>query len=104
MPIRPNLLRELHALIREGSKQGWASDAENWSLAEMIAVADDRAAATTRLDAVMKTSALATARRSALGDGFGGGVAAAVLLGVGLAYVDPAAAAAGRMRAAVRRR
>ena len=54
------LLRELHALAKQGATQGWATAPQDWSLSEMIAVADDRAAATSRLDEVMKTAALAT--------------------------------------------
>jgi hypothetical protein len=38
---------------------------DEWSLAEMIAVADDRAAATSRLDEATKTMALAAGRLSA---------------------------------------
>ena len=59
------LLRDLHTLARQGTEQGWATAPQEWSLAEMIAVADDRAAATSRLDEAMKTSALVPPRRSA---------------------------------------
>ena len=57
------LLRELHSLVKEGAAQGWAMAPQDWSLADLIAAADDRSAATSRLDQVMKTSAVATQSR-----------------------------------------
>lgn len=54
------MLRELQELGRAGAEKGWANAPQDWSLAEMIAVADDRAAITSRLDELMKTSAVAT--------------------------------------------
>jgi serine/threonine-protein kinase len=75
------LLRELHGLAKQGAEQGWATAPQDWSLAEMIAVADDRAAATARLDEVMKTTALVRPRRLR-GRWIVAGVAVCVLLGV----------------------
>jgi eukaryotic-like serine/threonine-protein kinase len=51
-----SLLRELHLLGKQGAEEGWAT-AQPWSLPEMIALADDRAAATSRLEALMKPTA-----------------------------------------------
>jgi eukaryotic-like serine/threonine-protein kinase len=48
------LLRELHLLAKQGAEQGWATADHSWSLPEMIAIADDRAAATSRLGDLMK--------------------------------------------------
>jgi serine/threonine-protein kinase len=50
------LLRELHMLAQQGVDQGWAT-AQPLSLPEMIAVADDRAAATSKLGDLMRTTA-----------------------------------------------
>lgn len=58
------LLRELLSIAKQGAASGWASSPQDWSLAEMIAVADDRAAATARLGEVMRTSGMATVRQS----------------------------------------
>lgn len=77
-----DLLRELHALSKLGAAQGWATAPQDWSLAELIAVADDRAAATARLSDVMKTSAVATAKRSSKRSWLAAGVAACIALGV----------------------
>jgi len=55
----PNeLLRALHDLAREGAQQGWSAGPDNWSFAELLAVADDRAEASARLEGLMKTTAL----------------------------------------------
>jgi tRNA A-37 threonylcarbamoyl transferase component Bud32 len=77
------LLRELHGLAKSGAVQGWATAPQDWSLAELIAVADDRAMATARLGEVMKTSALATTRRKSSQRGWlAAAVAACIALGV----------------------
>ena len=76
------LWRELHALAKQGAAQGWATAPQDWSLAELIAVADDRAAATSRLDQWMKTTARATARRPSTRGWIVTGVAACLLLGI----------------------
>jgi serine/threonine-protein kinase len=76
------LLRELHSLAKQGAAQGWAAAPQDWSLAELIAVADDRAAATSRLDQLMKTTASATARRPSTGRWIVAGAAACALLGI----------------------
>ena len=58
------LVFELQTLSRQGAAEGWATPSDEWSLVEMIAVADGRAAATSRLDEVLQTTALATRGRS----------------------------------------
>ncbi|MEX2317911.1 MAG: serine/threonine-protein kinase [Pirellulales bacterium] len=58
------LLRELHQLAGDGAAAGWAAKPDDWSLSEMIMVADDRAEATSRLESLMKTSSMAQQRRS----------------------------------------
>jgi hypothetical protein len=50
---------------KQAADSGWATVPQDWSLAEMIAVADDRAVATARLGQVMKTSGMPTVRRPA---------------------------------------
>ncbi len=82
-----DLLRELHVLARQGASEGWATAPQDWSLSELIAVADDRAAATSRLDQVMRTSALATTKRSTSGGKIAAALAGCVLLGVALAFL-----------------
>ena len=57
------LLNELHALATEGAEQGWATRPDYTSLAEILQAADQRSAATTRLDELMKTTAIARAKR-----------------------------------------
>jgi serine/threonine protein kinase len=54
------MLRELQELGRVGAERGWAIAPRDWSLSEMIALADDRSAATSRLDELMKTASMAT--------------------------------------------
>jgi tRNA A-37 threonylcarbamoyl transferase component Bud32 len=80
------LLRQLHALATEGAKEGWSSGPEHWSFAELVAAADDRAEATSRLDRVMKTGALAR-RRPALRGWLLAGLIGCLLIGAGLAAV-----------------
>jgi eukaryotic-like serine/threonine-protein kinase len=77
------LLRELHLLAKQGAEQGWAATAQTWSLPEMIAIADDRAAATSRLGELMTSTA--RARRFAKGWIVAAGIAC-LLIGSGLAY------------------
>jgi serine/threonine-protein kinase len=76
------LLRELHAAAKQGSTDGWATAPQDWSLAEMIAVADERAAATSRLGAVMRTTAVPTMRRGSKRGWIAAGAVACVLLGM----------------------
>ena len=51
------LANELHAVAADGSREGWATPPDSWSLTQMIMAADQRADATSRLDNLMKTSA-----------------------------------------------
>src|SRR5689334_4276797 len=81
----PALLNELHAVMAEGASQGWAAKPDYTSLAEILQAADQRSAATTRLDELMKNSAITRARRISIG------WAAAALLGCALAGVGIAA-------------
>jgi len=75
------LLRELHILSKQGAEQGWANSPQDWSLSQLIAVADDRAVATATLDAVMKTSAFVTRKQPALGRRWFAGLVGCILLG-----------------------
>ena len=52
------LLVELHALATEGAQQGWATRPDHASLSQILWTADQRSAATTRLDELMKTTAM----------------------------------------------
>jgi eukaryotic-like serine/threonine-protein kinase len=81
------LLRELHGLARRGAEQGWATGAENWSLAELITVADDRAAATARLETVMRTAAQSSPLRRPIARWLAT-AAALVLFGLALAILS----------------
>jgi serine/threonine-protein kinase len=78
------LLYELHTLTAEGAEQGWATRPDYTSLAEMLQAADQRSAATTRLDELMKNSAIARAKRLSLG-WVAAALLACALVGVGIA-------------------
>jgi tRNA A-37 threonylcarbamoyl transferase component Bud32 len=85
------MLRELQELGRVGAEHGWANAPQDWSLAEMIAVADDRAAVTSRLDELMKTSAMTAQRPSNVRRRFIMAVAGCLVFGalLGLATRPP---------------
>jgi serine/threonine-protein kinase len=57
------LLEELNALLADGLKQGWAARPNTGSLAEILQTADQRAVAASRLDELMKTTAMARPKR-----------------------------------------
>jgi serine/threonine-protein kinase len=57
------LLAELHALAVEGADQGWATKPDYASLSEALRAAEQRSAATIRLDELMKTTSVAQAKR-----------------------------------------
>ncbi|HVT29819.1 MAG TPA: protein kinase [Lacipirellulaceae bacterium] len=61
------LLAELHALAMEGAEQGWAAKPDYTLLTEVLRAADQRSAATNRLDELMKTTAVSRAKRFPLG-------------------------------------
>jgi len=76
------LLRELQTVAKQGAADGWALAPQDWSLAEMIAVADERAAATSRLGEVMRTIAVPTVERRPRRGWWIAGLAACALLGM----------------------
>lgn len=76
------LLRELHNAARQGAADGWAVAPQDWSLAELIAVADDRAAATSRLGEMMRTTALPTVPPRSKRGWIAAGIALCILLGI----------------------
>jgi hypothetical protein len=78
------LLYELHALTAEGAEQGWAARPDYTSLSEILQAADQRSAATTRLDELMKNSAIARAKRVSFG-WLAAALLACALVGVGIA-------------------
>jgi tRNA A-37 threonylcarbamoyl transferase component Bud32 len=78
------LLYELHALTAEGAEQGWAARPDYTSLAEMLQAADQRSAATTRLDELMKNTAMTRAKRVSFG-WLATALVACALAGVGIA-------------------
>jgi serine/threonine-protein kinase len=80
------LLEELNALLKQGIEQGWATQPRDVSLTEILRTTDDRARATSRLDELMKTTAMARPqpprwRRLA------GAVIGCMLLGAAAAFV-----------------
>ena len=79
------LLRDLHQLAGDGATEGWAAKPDDWSLADMIMVADDRAEATARLDDLMKTRIMPRRRRSSE-NWRQAMIAGGVLLGVAIAW------------------
>jgi eukaryotic-like serine/threonine-protein kinase len=58
-----SLLVELNGVIAEGAKQGWATGLDYSALSHLLQAADQRSAATTRLDDLMKTTALVQPKR-----------------------------------------
>jgi eukaryotic-like serine/threonine-protein kinase len=85
-PDPPALLRDLHQLSADGAAEGWASKPDEWSLADMIMVADDRAEATSRLDDLMKTRIMP--RRSRTAERWRAVMfAAGILAGIGFALL-----------------
>jgi eukaryotic-like serine/threonine-protein kinase len=78
------LLLELHHLAKQGVDQGWAVSAQPWSLPEMIAIADDRAAATSKLGELMqpKSGATRIPKTWIIAAGL-----ACLLVGIGLSYL-----------------
>jgi eukaryotic-like serine/threonine-protein kinase len=88
------LLNELHSLAVEGAQQGWAARPDYTPLAEILQAADQRSAATTRLDELMKIAASGRKRLA-----FRWGAAAivgCVLIGVAIAaWTRPASLLAG---------
>jgi serine/threonine-protein kinase len=89
------LLYELHALTAEGAEQGWATRPDYTSLAEMLQAADQRSAATTRLDELMKDTAVTRAKRGSFRR-LAAVLVACAMLGVGIAALTrPASLLAG---------
>jgi len=89
------LLTELHLLATEGAEQGWAAKPDYGSLTEILRAADQRSAATNRLEELMRTTAIERAKRFSFGR-----IAAAIigcaLLGLVLAVITrPASLLAG---------
>jgi len=59
----PELLRELRTLKIEGLDDDWYDELDEWTAAELSALADTRLEATARLEALMKQSAARPSRR-----------------------------------------
>jgi serine/threonine-protein kinase len=59
------LLLELHAVANEGAQQGWATRPDHAALTQILWAADQRSAATMRLDELMKTTLALPKKRSA---------------------------------------
>jgi eukaryotic-like serine/threonine-protein kinase len=92
----PNaLLFELHAVAAQGAEQGWAARPDYTSLAEVLQAADQRSAATSRLDELMRNTAIARAKRVSR-RWMVAALLACVLIGVGAAALTrPASLLAG---------
>jgi serine/threonine-protein kinase len=78
------LLIDIHALATEGSQEGWATTPDHASLTQILVAADQRSAATTRLDSLMKTTGLVRPKRPKYGWWIAG-VLACGLLGAAIA-------------------
>jgi tRNA A-37 threonylcarbamoyl transferase component Bud32 len=57
------LLLEIHSIATEGAQEGWATPPDHTALNQILAAADQRTVATTRLDSLMRTTALVRERR-----------------------------------------
>ncbi|MCI0333363.1 MAG: serine/threonine protein kinase [Planctomycetes bacterium] len=89
------LLEELNSLLTQGIEQGWAARPDHGSLAEILQAADERAVATSRLDELMKTTALARPKRAPWG-WIAAAIAGCALLGAaGAAMLRPPSLLAG---------
>ena len=76
------VLKDLRALAIASPEADWADSLDDWTSAELIALSDERIAATRELDALMKTAALKlTPRRSRWPWAVFAGVVLAFLLG-----------------------
>jgi hypothetical protein len=58
------LLAELHVVAAEGAQQGWAAKPDYTALSEILQAADLRSAATTRLEELMKTTAMSRPKQA----------------------------------------
>jgi serine/threonine-protein kinase len=79
-----SLVAELHTLAHEGAAQGWTTRPDPESLSQILQSADQRSAAATRLDQLMKTTAMVRPKRPTM-RWLAAGVIASVLAGAGVA-------------------
>jgi eukaryotic-like serine/threonine-protein kinase len=78
------LLVELHALATEGAQQGWATRPDPTALSQILIAADQRSAATMRLDELMKTTTIPRQKHPSR-RWLVAGIVACALVGAGLA-------------------
>jgi serine/threonine-protein kinase len=81
-----HLLEQLNALLKLGIEQGWAARPDHGSLAEILQAADQRAVATSRLDELMKTTAMARPSRLSPAR-IAAAVATSILVGAVIAFL-----------------
>jgi serine/threonine-protein kinase len=97
------LSNELNSLAADRAEQGWAAGPGESSLPQLLQVADRRAEATTRLDDLMKTSALLAPRRLSVRR-IASAILGCVLLGAALAALSrPVSLLAGAETGAAQR-
>ena len=97
------LMRDLNALADEGVKEGWATRPNEYSLAQTIKVADDRAAVTAQLDDLMKTSALMRPTRRRVGPIVATALACAMIGAAIAAWTRPPSLLAGAQNGPAKR-
>ncbi len=92
----PNaLLMDVHSLATEGAQQGWAASFDPASLSRILRAADQRSVATTRLDDLMRTTAMVRPKRASV-RWLAAGMIACALVGAGLAaLIGPRSLLAG---------
>jgi serine/threonine-protein kinase len=83
------LLEALNTLLSQAAQQGWAARPDAGSLAEILQTADQRAVATSRLDELMKTTAMPRPNRVPVGWVIATLAGFAVLGAIGAAVVRP---------------
>jgi serine/threonine-protein kinase len=89
------LLNELHSLVGESIQRGWGAKPDQESLTEILQAADQRADATSRLDELMKTTAMVRLTRRPV-RWLAGAMLGCVLLGAALAlWMRPSPLLAG---------
>jgi eukaryotic-like serine/threonine-protein kinase len=80
------LLVELHTLATEGAQQGWATGLDHAALSHILRAADQRSVATTRLDELMKTTAIDRQKRTSKRR-LAAGILGCALLGAAIAFL-----------------
>jgi eukaryotic-like serine/threonine-protein kinase len=89
------LLVEVHNLAGDGAKEGWATGFDAAALSQILHAADQRSAATTRLDELMQTTAMLRPRPTPIRWLVAGVIGCAILGGIVSYFTGPRSLWAG---------